>query len=56
MTTLSLWLLYGGVFVVGGLGFVGALILASQQPETTFSEERPSSAEDAVDPIRSVSF
>ena len=56
MTTLSLVFLYGGVFVVGGLGFVVALILTSKPLQLDLSEREPASPDDAVDPIRSLSF
>ena len=56
MTTLSTLLLYCGVFVVGGLGVVVALMLTSSVPDTSATEDRPPPSKDEVDPIRSLSF
>lgn len=56
MTPLSTLLLYGGVFIVGGLGFVVALILTSKAPDPTGPDHGRSSSGEEVDPIRSIGF
>jgi hypothetical protein len=54
MTALSLLLLYGGIFVVGGLVIAVALVLTS--PPSSHSEQSRPPSDEAVDPIRSLGF
>jgi hypothetical protein len=55
MSILSTLLLYGGVFVAGGLGFVVACLLTSRPPETSPPADRPHK-DDTVDPIMTIGF
>ena len=56
MTTLTLVLLYGGVFVGGTLGIVVAMMLTSRPSEASGAEEQPPYSNDGVDPIKTLSF
>jgi hypothetical protein len=55
MATLSLVLLYGGVFVGGTLAIVVAMMLTTRPSDSPALEHRPRS-DDEVDPIRTLSF
>ena len=56
MTTFSLVLLYGGVFVGGTLAIVVAMMLTTTPSEVSGPQDRPPSSSDGVDPIKTLSF